>query len=74
MIPESVWFWYIPIPNDIVSVGIVASPEYLFRNSDHSEATFLREVDKCEPLKQRLSQASRTDSVRGIRKLAYWNR
>lgn len=74
MIPERGWFWYIPLPNDIVSVGIVASPEYLLSDSDDSEAVFLREVDKCAALKERLSQATRSDSVRGIGELAYRNR
>ena len=74
MIPECGWFWYIPLPNDIVSVGIVASPEYLFLDSDDSESVFLREVDKCGPLKERLSKATRTDNVRGFSELAYRNR
>src|SRR5215204_1269266 len=26
------WFWYIPLENDITSVGIVANPEYLLKN------------------------------------------
>lgn len=68
------WFWYIPLPNDIVSVGIVASPEYLFETSSHFEEVFLREVDRCGPLAQRLQNAERVDSVRGIRRLAYLNR
>ncbi len=74
MIPERGWFWYIPLPDDMVSVGIVASPEYLSRNSGSSEEVFLSEVDRCRPLNQRLSEATRTDRVRGIKKLAYWNR
>jgi flavin-dependent dehydrogenase len=74
MIPERGWFWYIPLPNDIVSVGIVASPKYLFSNSDDWESIFLGEAGKCSPLKERLSKATRTDRVRGIRELAYRNR
>jgi flavin-dependent dehydrogenase len=43
-------------------------------DSDDSESVFLGEVDKCGPLKERLSKATRTDRVRGIRELAYRNR
>ncbi|MCA9145909.1 MAG: tryptophan 7-halogenase [Planctomycetaceae bacterium] len=68
------WFWYIPLPNDVVSVGIVASPEYLFDQTSHFEEVFLREVDRCGPLAQRLQNAERVDGVRGIRRLAYLNR
>ena len=74
MIQDRGWFWYIPLPNDIVSVGIVASPEYLFEETSEFEEVFLREVDRCQPLAQRLQNAERVDSVRGIRKLAYLNR
>jgi flavin-dependent dehydrogenase len=68
------WFWYIPLPNDIVSVGIVASHEYLFEETNKFEEVFLREVNRCQPLAERLQSAERVDSVRGIRTLAYLNR
>jgi flavin-dependent dehydrogenase len=28
------WFWYIPLENDITSVGVVADPEYLVKGRD----------------------------------------
>jgi flavin-dependent dehydrogenase len=74
MIPDRGWFWYIPLPDDIVSVGVVASPEYLFKTSDDSETLFLREVQKCGPLQERLAHATRTEPVRGLGELAYRNR
>ncbi len=74
MIPDRGWFWYIPLPNDIVSVGIVAAPEYLFRESNRYEDIFQREVDRCGPLSKWLSRATQADSLHGIRKLAYLNR
>src|SRR5436309_7989032 len=42
------WFWYLPLHNNIVSVGVVASYDYLFQNrpeSDH-EAIYFAEVDR----------------------------
>lgn len=74
MIAQRGWFWYIPLPDDIVSVGVVASPDYLFDRSDDLEAVFLREVERCRPLSERLAKAGRTAPVRGIRRLAYRNR
>src|SRR5262249_46363593 len=41
------WFWYIPLHDDILSVGVVASDEYLFKNrasKDH-ETIYFEEVD-----------------------------
>jgi len=74
MIEDRGWFWYIPLPNDLVSVGIVASPEYLFDESHNFETVFLREVQRCRPLLALLEKAQRVEQVHGIRKLAYLNR
>ncbi|MCW5979669.1 MAG: tryptophan 7-halogenase [Bryobacteraceae bacterium] len=74
MLAQRGWFWYIPLPNDIVSVGVVASPDYLFDESEDFEPVFLREVERCRPLGERLRQAERTAPVRGVRRLAYRNR
>ena len=68
------WFWYIPLPDDVVSVGIVSDPEYLFTQGGGSEAIFHREIAKCRPLAQRLICAKRSGPVRGLRQLAYLNR
>ena len=74
LIPGGGWFWYIPLPDDIVSVGIVADPEYVFLLSDDMEDAFTREVALCAPLADRLSAAERVGPVRGSRHLAYLNR
>jgi flavin-dependent dehydrogenase len=74
LIPGGGWFWYIPLPDDIVSVGLVADPEYVFSESDDMEAAFTREVARCTPLADRLSAAQRVGPVRGSRHLAYLNR
>jgi flavin-dependent dehydrogenase len=38
------WFWHIPLQNDIVSSGIVAERDYLFRDTNDPRAIFEREV------------------------------
>ena len=76
MIEDRGWFWYIPLPDDIVSVGIVASPDYLFANDsdDHFESQFLNQVQKCQALAPYLGGAEHVGPVRGSRRLAYLNR
>ena len=74
MLSSGGWFWYIPLPEDIVSVGIVADPDDLFADSKRSEDVFVREVTACAPLVSRLRDAARTSAVRGIGHLAYRNR
>jgi flavin-dependent dehydrogenase len=74
LIPEGGWFWYIPLPDDIVSVGIVADPDYLFGAGGTPEAIFEREVTRCATLTERLTTTRRVGPVRGLRELAYVNR
>jgi flavin-dependent dehydrogenase len=45
-VPEKGWFWYIPLADDILSVGIVAEQEYLHRESRDPETIFHREAAK----------------------------
>jgi flavin-dependent dehydrogenase len=68
------WFWYIPLPDDIVSVGIVAPPEYLFANQYTKDELLAAEIAKCPALAERLKNAERTGPVRGLGRLAYLNR
>jgi flavin-dependent dehydrogenase len=74
LIPRRGWFWYIPLPDDLVSVGVVADPEHLFAQTQDKEEVFEREVRRCPPLSARLAKAVRTAPVRGGRELAYRNR
>jgi flavin-dependent dehydrogenase len=73
MIPDRGWFWYIPLPDDMVSVGVVAAPEYLFDESKSFDDAFEREVNRCGPLLERLAEAKRESPIRGLRRLAYRN-
>lgn len=43
-VPEKGWFWYIPLPGDVVSVGIVADRDYLYRDERDPDAILDREV------------------------------
>ena len=50
------WFWYIPLHNDIVSVGVVAPFDHLFSKARIShEHTYTTEVDRCPAVKQRVA-------------------
>jgi flavin-dependent dehydrogenase len=53
------WFWYIPQHDDIVSVGIVAPFDYLFKNRSSFEQTYHEEVDNCPAVKDRIGEARR---------------
>jgi flavin-dependent dehydrogenase len=53
------WFWYIPLHDNIVSVGVVAPFDYLFKNRSGHEQTYGEEVDRCPAVKQRVQHAQR---------------
>lgn len=43
-IREKGWFWYLPLNNDLVSVGVVAEKDYLYREGKDPEHIFNREL------------------------------
>ena len=49
------WFWYIPLHNNIVSVGVVAPFDYLFKNRGSYEQTYEEEVERCPAVKERVA-------------------
>jgi flavin-dependent dehydrogenase len=70
------WFWYIPQHDDIMSVGVVASYDYLFKNrsgKDH-ETIYFEEVDRCPGVKSRIANATRADEFRAAKEYTYRSR
>jgi len=66
------WFWYIPLENDITSVGIVANPEYLLKNRGQDLAKILEEeIEKCEPCRRRVAGGTRVDKIYSILDYSY---
>lgn len=66
------WFWYIPLENDITSVGIVADPDYLYKGRGKDFAKILEEeIEKCESCRRRVAGATRVDKVYSILDYSY---
>jgi flavin-dependent dehydrogenase len=53
------WFWYIPLHDDLVSVGVVAPFDALFKGRGPYAQTYQEEVERCPAVKQRVSNARR---------------
>ena len=49
------WFWYIPLKDDVVSVGIVAEKDYLFSESKDPAQIMRREIERNAWIKDHLS-------------------
>lgn len=54
-LPYKGWFWYIPLPDDIVSVGIVAEPSYLYQDGRDPEKIFAREINNNPWIREHLA-------------------
>jgi len=66
------WFWYIPLENDITSVGIVANPDYLVKGRGQNLAQiFHEEIEKCEACRRRVAGATRVDKIYSILDYSY---
>ena len=67
------WFWYIPLPYDRVSVGVVASINYLIqsRKSLSHQQIFDDELEKCPALKPRLANAKQVFPVKVTKDFSY---
>jgi flavin-dependent dehydrogenase len=66
------WFWYIPLPEDIVSVGVVGSLEHMVqRRTTMPHDTFWDEVDKCPEVKSRLRSAQQMRPIMVVRDFSY---
>ena len=70
------WFWYIPLHDDVVSVGVVAAYDYLLKDRDGKdlEAIYFEEVDRCPGLKPRLANAKRAEPFRAAKEYSYRSR
>jgi flavin-dependent dehydrogenase len=66
------WFWYIPLEDDVTSVGIVANPDYLLKGRGQDLAKILHEeIEKCEPCRKRIGNAERVDKIYSILDYSY---
>ena len=65
------WFWYIPQHDNIVSIGVVAPFDYLFKGRTNYAQTYEEEVELCPGVKQRVSQAKRVTGYFATKDYSY---
>jgi flavin-dependent dehydrogenase len=70
------WFWYIPLHDDIVSVGVVAAYDYLYKNrsSTDYEKIYFEEVARCPGLQPLIAGATRCDEFHAAKEYSYRSR
>jgi len=66
------WFWYIPLPDDVVSVGVVGPVDYLIKGrGGDPAATFAEELDLAPAVKARIAGAEQLFPIRARRDFSY---
>ena len=65
------WFWYIPLHNNVVSVGVVAPFDYLFQGRDNREQTYQQELERCPAVQQRVATARRVTGYFATKDYSY---
>ncbi len=71
-LPEKGWFWYIPLPNDTVSVGVVAEKDYLYGPGTRELGEiFEREVKNNVWIDEHLAPGTRSDEYRVTGEFSY---
>lgn len=68
---KSCWFWYIPLSNDIVSVGLVGDHKHLLKGRGKPEEVFAEELTKCKGVQRRIANASRVGEFHVAKEFSY---
>lgn len=70
-LPDKGWFWYLPLADDIVSVGVVADPDYLYRDTREPAEIFEREVQVQPWIREHLAQGRPSGDFRVTRDFSF---
>jgi flavin-dependent dehydrogenase len=73
-LPYKGWFWYIPLPDHITSVGVVADREYLFSKTRDPAAIFAREIEKNRWVQEHLAPGERVEEFQFTSEFSYRSR
>ena len=68
------WFWYIPLHDDVASVGVVGSSDALFKGRGPYAQTYDEEVGRCAAVRERVSGATRATGYFATKDCSYRSR
>ncbi len=70
-VPQKGWFWYIPLHSDIVSVGVVGEPSYLYRDTRDPNEIYARELAGCAWIRDHVKVGVQCEPVRVTGEYSY---
>lgn len=68
------WFWYIPLQDDVVSIGCTGSMNYMFgKENGDAETVYQRELERCPAMQKRLQKAERCTDYFTTKDFSYYS-
>ncbi|MEZ6137186.1 MAG: NAD(P)/FAD-dependent oxidoreductase [Pirellulaceae bacterium] len=68
------WFWFIPLSDDITSIGCVGDNDYMLKTGLPTEQRYQVELDRCPGLQSRLENAERVGKLHVAKEYSYWTK
>ena len=68
---KEAWFWYIPLGNGTVSVGLVGDNDFLLKRGGSPQQTFEAEMKNCPGVNRRLIDATQVDRLHIAKEFSY---
>ena len=68
---KDAWFWYIPLANGTVSVGLVGDNDFLLKREGSPQKTFEAEIKNCPGVQRRLADASLSGKFNVAKEFSY---
>ena len=68
---KACWFWYIPLADDVVSVGLVGDHKQLLKGRGTPEEIFASELAKCPGVQRRIANAKRQGDFNVAKEFSY---
>ena len=68
------WWWYIPLHDNTVSVGVVAPFDYLFKGRGSHQEVYEEEVERCPAIKERVALGHRKTGYFATKDYSYRSR
>jgi flavin-dependent dehydrogenase len=65
------WFWYIPLADDVTSIGVVGDIDYLVTGRGAPEQVLDEEIARCPALQARMTNAERISAVHVLSDFSY---
>lgn len=66
------WFWFIPLSNQITSIGCVGDNDYILKTDLDTEQRYQVELQRCPGLQERLRSAQRVGKLHVAKEYSYW--